>query len=65
MSSNPIQTFENHARWHPVFHFFIAPVMAIHVIVMIVVAVRWFSWLADDAVLILRRVETDDQGERQ
>ena len=46
MSSNPTQTFENHARWHPVFHFFIAPVMTIHVIVMIVVAVRWFSWLA-------------------
>ena len=46
MSSDPIQTYQTHTRWHPVFHFFIAPVMAIHVIVMIVVAVRWFSWLA-------------------
>lgn len=46
MSSDPIQTFENHARWHPVFHFFILPVTSINAIVMIVVAVRWFSWLA-------------------
>jgi hypothetical protein len=46
MSSNPIQTLENHARWHPVFHFFILPVTSINAIVMIVVAVRWFSWLA-------------------
>ena len=46
MSSNPIQTYQNHTRWHPVFHFFIVPVMTIHVVVMMVVAVRWFSWLA-------------------
>lgn len=46
MSSEPVQTFQTHTRWHPVFHFFIVPVMAIHVIVMIVMAVRFFSWLA-------------------
>jgi hypothetical protein len=46
MSSNPIQTFENHTRWHPVVHFFILPVTSINAIVMIVVAVRSFSWLA-------------------
>ena len=46
MSSEQAQTFESHTRWHPVFHFFILPVTAINVIVMIVVAVRWFSWLA-------------------
>lgn len=46
MSSEPVQTFESHTRWHPVFHFFILPVTAIQVIVMIVVAARSFSWLA-------------------
>ena len=46
MSSEPVQTYQTHTRWHPVFHFFIVPVMTIHVIVMIVMAVRFFSWLA-------------------
>ena len=46
MSSEPVQTYQTHTRWHPVFHFFIAPVMAINLIVVIVTAVRFFSWLA-------------------
>ena len=41
-----MQTFDSHTRWHPLFHFFILPVTAINVIVMIVIAVRSFSWLA-------------------
>lgn len=56
MSSDQVQTFETHARWHPIFHFFIVPVTAINVIVTIVVAVRWFSPLAAWNVVVAMAV---------
>ena len=46
MSSEPIQTYESHTRWHPIFHFVALPILSINVIVAIVVAVRTFSLLA-------------------
>lgn len=46
MSSEPKQTYETHRRYHPVYHFIIAPILGINVIVTIVVAVRQFSLLA-------------------
>jgi hypothetical protein len=46
------QTYKNHSRFHPPFHFFVAPVMLINLIIAIVVLVRhWphhvvlLSWL--------------------
>lgn len=34
------QSFASHHRWHPIFHFVAVPILAIHVIVKIVQAVR-------------------------
>ncbi len=36
MTTDTTQSFANHTRWHPIFHFFIAPVMLINAIVAIV-----------------------------
>lgn len=36
------QTYSNHARFHPPFHFFVLPIMIINLIVTIVVLIR--SW---------------------
>jgi len=38
------QNFANHTRWHPPFHFFIAPVMLVNVIWAIVVLVKTPDW---------------------
>lgn len=38
------QTYANHTRWHPPFHFFLAPVMLINVIWSIVLFVREPGW---------------------
>ncbi len=38
------QTYANHTRWHPPFHFFVAPVMLINVIWSIVVFVKDPGW---------------------
>ncbi|HUQ30894.1 MAG TPA: DUF6526 family protein [Pyrinomonadaceae bacterium] len=43
MADNP-QTYSNHTRWHPPFHFFVAPVMLINVIWAIVKFVREPGW---------------------
>ena len=45
MSSDQ-QSYASHRRVHPVYHFVIAPIFGINVIVAIVVAVRAFSLLA-------------------
>ena len=34
------QSFANHTRWHPIFHFFIAPVMLINFVVVFVGFIR-------------------------
>ena len=54
---NP-QTFANHTRWHPPFHFFIVPVMLINfiwVIVLFVKAPGWTSgwWIVFSAALVV------------
>ena len=41
-----LQTFANHTRWQPPFHFFVAPVMLINFIVSVVLFVRWPGWSA-------------------
>ena len=46
MSSDEKQSYQNHRRLHPVYHLFVAPLFGINVIVAIVVAVRYFSWIA-------------------
>src|SRR5438105_4862584 len=45
MSSDPVQSYDSHRRYHPLFHFVTLPILAINVIVAIVVAVRSFSLL--------------------
>ncbi|MEA2569877.1 MAG: hypothetical protein QOI24_1878 [Acidobacteriota bacterium] len=44
------QSYASHRRYHPLYHFFIVPVLAINAVTAIVVAVRHFSgmtvWLA-------------------
>lgn len=52
------QTFANHTRWHPSFHFFIMPVMLINfvwAIVKFVMAPGWDSgwWIVMSAALVL------------
>jgi len=44
MAETP-QNFQNHARFHPVFHFVLVPIFFINVIVAIVVLVRAPGWL--------------------
>src|SRR4051812_9737198 len=46
MSSNEQQSYQTHRRFHPVYHFIIAPIFGINLIVAIVIAVRYFSWIA-------------------
>ena len=38
--ANTPQTFANHTRWQPPFHFFVAPVMLINVVWAIVLFVK-------------------------
>ncbi|MGB7924109.1 MAG: DUF6526 family protein [Pyrinomonadaceae bacterium] len=38
------QTYQNHVRWHPPFHFFLVPVMLINVVWSIVLFVRSPGW---------------------
>lgn len=40
MASTPPQTLENHARYHPIFHFFIMPVLLITFFASVIMAVR-------------------------
>jgi uncharacterized protein DUF6526 len=46
MSSEPMQTYTSHRRYHPIFHFVVLPILSINVLVAIGVAVRSFSILA-------------------
>ena len=39
--ARPVQTYENHARFLPAFHFFVVPVLGLHVLITI-----WYFWLA-------------------
>jgi hypothetical protein len=39
----PEQSYANHRRFHPLFHFIVIPLLAINVVVQIVIAVRFFS----------------------
>jgi hypothetical protein len=43
MADNP-QTYNSHTRWHPPFHFFLAPVMLINLVWAIVQLVRAPGW---------------------
>jgi len=43
MADNP-QSFTNHTRWHPPFHFFVLPVLLINLIWSIVVFVKTPGW---------------------
>ena len=48
------QNFKNHARFEPMFHFFVAPVLLINVIVAIVVLIRrWPHHIAMHAWLVV------------
>ena len=44
MAATTAQTYENHVRWHPPFHFFLMPVMLINVVWAIVQFVRHPGW---------------------
>lgn len=43
MASAP-QTYANHTRWHPPFHFFLAPVLLINLILSVVQLFRYPGW---------------------
>ena len=43
MSDTP-QTYANHTRWHPIFHFFLVPIMAINLIWSIVLCYQNPGW---------------------
>jgi Family of unknown function (DUF6526) len=45
MAQKP-QSFQNHARWHPIFHFVLIPVFLANLIVAIVLLVRVPGWTA-------------------
>ena len=40
----PIQTYANHTRWHPLFHFFLVPIMSINLIWSIVLCYQYPGW---------------------
>jgi Family of unknown function (DUF6526) len=40
-----LQNFENHARLHPVFHFVLAPLFFINIIIAVILVVRTPGWL--------------------
>jgi uncharacterized membrane protein len=46
MSSELVQNYGSHRRYHRLFHFVTLPILSINVIVTIVIAVRYFSLLA-------------------
>lgn len=55
--ANAPQSFANHTRWHPIFHFFIAPVILINFIVALVTFFRYPSlgegwWVVVSAALV-------------
>ena len=43
MADTP-QSYSNHTRWHPPFHFFLAPVLLINFILSIVQLIRFPGW---------------------
>jgi hypothetical protein len=47
-----VQSLQNHARIHPVFHFFIIPTFIINLILAIVLLVRAPGWLAGWSVVM-------------
>jgi len=48
----PDQNYANHKRFHPLFHFMAAPILAINLIVRIVIAFRFYSMMAVWEVLV-------------
>ncbi len=42
--ANAPQTYANHTRWHPIFHFFLAPVLVINLIWSIVLCYQNPGW---------------------
>jgi hypothetical protein len=49
--SEPVQQYSNHVRLHPPFHYFIAPVLLLHLIWTVVHLVRSPGWDSAEAVL--------------
>ncbi len=45
MSSEPPQSYATHRRFHPIYHFVIAPILGINIAVTVFVAMRHFSLL--------------------
>jgi len=42
--ANAPQTYANHTRWHPLFHFFLVPVMVINLIWSVVLCYQYPGW---------------------
>ncbi|HWN08962.1 MAG TPA: DUF6526 family protein [Pyrinomonadaceae bacterium] len=42
--ATPTQSYERHTRWHPLFHFFVVPIMVINFIWSIVLCYQYPSW---------------------
>lgn len=51
------QSYANHTRWYPIWHFVAFPILAVHVIVTVVVLVReftlWNAWMVLVAVALV------------
>jgi Family of unknown function (DUF6526) len=46
------QTYANHTRWHPLFHFFVMPVLLINFVWSIVVFVRTPGWNQGEWIVV-------------
>ena len=65
MAEQTRQTYANHRRWDPLFHFFLLPVAAINLVVTIVHVIRnpglgagWFVVLALAAAIAVVKIRT-------
>jgi hypothetical protein len=46
------QSYANHVRWHPIFHFFLAPVMLVNFIRSVVLFIKQPGWTAGEWVVM-------------
>ncbi|HEV2465112.1 MAG TPA: DUF6526 family protein [Acidobacteriaceae bacterium] len=47
-----VQSYSNHTRWHPIFHFVIGPIFMLNVIFAIVLLVRRPGWITAWALVV-------------
>lgn len=50
--ASQVQSYSNHTRWHPIFHFVIGPIFMLNVIFAIVLLVRRPGWITAWALVV-------------